>query len=133
MVKSKLFLSSEGGDSKVSTEKSKGHASNPKRYRVNRTQRKTQGQEPEADTNFKGNCSDLEVYIFDLRPKASENFARMMKELERYLGETYRDTYHPKIKTDTPETPTPDPEITTIIMDTSVKHPKTDANMTYLE
>ena len=55
-----------------------------------------------------------------------------MKELERYLGETYIDSCKPSIMTETPAT-LPNPEIPTIIPDTGVERLKTDVEMTYLE
>ena len=45
--------------------------------------------------------------------------------MERYLGETYINSYKLDIMTKTPET-FPDPEITTIITYTGAKHHKTD-------
>ena len=55
-----------------------------------------------------------------------------MKDLDRYLGGTYRDIFYPDIMTKTLAT-LPDPDIPKIIHDTGVEHPKTDADMTYLE
>ena len=40
---------------------------------------KTQGPELESDTNFKGQCIDIEGYVFDLVPRALDKFARTMK------------------------------------------------------
>ena len=55
-----------------------------------------------------------------------------MKEPERYLGATYSDSCQKAITTKTPET-LPIPEVQTIIPDTRVKRPTTDADMTHLE
>ena len=55
-----------------------------------------------------------------------------MKDLERYLGETYSNSCHPAIMTKTLAT-FPDPEIPTIVPDTVVGSPKTDAEITYLK
>ena len=55
-----------------------------------------------------------------------------MKELERYLGATYSDRCQTAIMTETPVT-LPSPYIPTIIPDMVVVHPKTDAEMNYLE
>ena len=39
----------------------------------------------ELHPDFQGRCTNLEGYTFDLGPRASDNFARTMKELERYM------------------------------------------------
>ena len=62
----------------------------------------TQVQDPKAYSNFKGWCSDLKDYVLDLVTRFSGKFARTMKELEQYLGETYRNTCWPAIFTKTP-------------------------------
>ena len=95
-------------------------------------QTKTQGQELKAETDFKGRCSDLEGYIFNIGLITSDKFARTMKEMERYLMETYNNRCHPAIITETPETP-PNPDMSKIIPDTGVERPKTDTEMTYLK
>ena len=61
--------------------KNKGQASNTKSYIGKNTWTKTQGPELEDDTDLKGRCSDLEVYIFYLGPRSSDEFARTMKDL----------------------------------------------------
>ena len=86
----------------------KVQASNPKRYRDKKTQTKTQRTELEAKTNFKHRQSDLEGYIFDIGTRASENSARITKELECYLELIYIDSCQSVIMTETPET-FPDP------------------------
>ena len=54
-----------------------------------------------------------------------------MKELERYLGETYSDRCQPAIMTET-EATFPDPEMPTIT-DVGTERPETDGEMTYLK
>ena len=93
---------------------------------------KTQGPELKAETDFKGQCSDLEGYIFNIGMISSDKFASTMKELERYLRATYNNRWHPAIITETPETP-PNPDMPTIIPDTVVERPKTYTEMTYLK
>ena len=83
MAETKPYRSPEINKSKNSTEKNKGDESNPKRYRGRNNLTKTQGPEPEADTNFTDWCSDIEGYIFALGPRASDKFTRTMKDLER--------------------------------------------------
>ena len=73
----------------------------------------------------------MEGCTFDLGPRAYEKFVRTMKELELYLGTTYRDSFHPDIMTETAAT-FPDPHIPTITY-LGIEHPKTDGEMTYLE
>ena len=55
-----------------------------------------------------------------------------MKDLDRYLGETYTNSFQPVIINETPYT-LPDPYIPTIIPDTGFECPKTDVEMNYLE
>ena len=69
MVKTKQPWCPEGNDPKGSTEYSKGQVSKSKRYRVKKKRTKTKGLDFEANTNFKGRCSDPEGYIFDLWPR----------------------------------------------------------------
>ena len=92
----------------------------------------TQGPELKTETNFKGWCSDLEGYIFDLGLLSSEIFVRTINEPERYLGVTYKNICQPAIINETPETP-PNPDMPTITPHTGVKYPKTDAEMTYFK
>ena len=54
-----------------------------------------------------------------------------MKELEKYLGATYIDSFHLAIMTET-ESTFPDPYILTIT-DLGIERPKKDGEMTYLE
>ena len=56
----------------------------------------------------------------------------MMKELERYLGATYINSYQTDIMNKTTLT-FPNPWIPTTITDIGVQHPKTDVEMAYLE
>ena len=103
-------------------------------YRGTNTWINTQGPELKADTDFKGWCSDLEgsSSIFDLGLRALDIFSRTMKDLEQYLGATYRNICQPAIINNTTET-SPDPEIPTIIPDTGPKLTKTNGEMTYLK
>ena len=78
-----------GNESKVSIDESKKQASNPKRYISKKTYTKNQVPELEADTDFKGRCSELEGYVFNIWMIESEKFASKMKELKQYLGTTY--------------------------------------------
>ena len=52
-----------------------------------------------------------------------------MKELEWYLGVTYRNICQPATMADTTDI-FPDTEMTTIITDTGVRRPNTDVEMT---
>ena len=88
MVESKLYQYPEGNYPKLSTDKSNGNNFTNKRYRGKKIWTKTQGPELESDTNFKGWCSDLEGYVFNIGPRASTKFSRTMKGMERYLGAT---------------------------------------------
>ena len=129
MTRTKQSQSTEGNESNVFNEKNKGHASKTKRYISKKTRTKTQGPELESNNNFKGQCSDPEGYIFNLGQIASDNFYSTIKELERYLGATYRVIYQPEIMVKTPAT-LPGPEISKIIPSMGVERPKTDAEMT---
>ena len=77
-VKTKPYGYPEGNELKVLTGKIKGKASKPKRYRCKNTQTKTQSAELEADTDFKGQCSDIERYILNIGLRYLENFSRTM-------------------------------------------------------
>ena len=103
-------------------------------YLVKKTRINTQGLELEAETNFKGRCSDLEGSgsIFDIGMRSLDIFSRTMKELERYLGSTYSNICQMAIITETTET-SPNPEMPTITPDTGAKHPNADKEMTYPE
>ena len=79
MVNSKPPRSHEGNESKGFNNKSKGQASNTKRYRGDNIWNKNQRIELKANTDFKGRCSDLEGYVFNLVPISSDKFARMTK------------------------------------------------------
>ena len=95
------------------------------RSRCKKTWTKTQGSELEAETNFKGQCIHLEVYIFNLGTRASDKFVNTMEDLERRIGATCSSSCQPSVMTKTPEN-FPDPEMLTIIPDTGAKRPNTD-------
>ena len=101
-AKTKPYRSLEVNKYNNLTDKNKGKASNPKRCIGKKKWTKTQGPELEAETNFKGWCSDLEGYILDLGPRALDKFARTMTNLDRYLWVTYSDICQPYIVTKTP-------------------------------
>ena len=82
-------------------------------------------------TDFQSRCTDLEGNNFDLGPRASDKFARTMKELERYIGTTYSDICQPAIMTETAAN-FPDPEMPTIT-ELGTERPKTYWEMTYLK
>ena len=91
MVETKPSCYTEWNKSNNLTDKNKGQSSNPKRYRGKKMWTKTQGPELEAETDFKGWCSNLDRYIFDIGMRNSYKLARTMKDMERYLGATYID------------------------------------------
>ena len=93
---------------------------------------KTPCPELKAETEFKGQWSDLEVYIFDLGPRYSDKFYSTMKEMEQYLGETYSYICQPGIMIDI-QANFSDTWMPTIIPDAAFEHPKTDVDMTYLK
>ena len=96
-----------------------------KRYQSKKTSTKTQGPELESETDCKGRYTNLGGYIFYLGPRYLEKFARKMKEMEWYIGETYSGSCKPYIMTKTLET-FPNPEMPTIIPDTGTKRPNMD-------
>ena len=116
MVKSKQLHSPEVKFSNKLTYEHKIKTPKIKRYIGKKTRTKTQGLELDAKNDFKSHCNDLEVYIFELGPRALNKFTRNMKELKRYLRETYSNSYQPKIMTETPST-FPEPDIAKIIPD----------------
>ena len=130
MVKSKPYLPHEGNELKIPTDGNKGQASNPKKYRGKKPRNKP-SPEPETETDFQGRCTDLEGYTFDLELRASDKFSRIIKELERYLGETYSDSFQPDITSENAATFS-EPDMHTIT-DQGTERPKTDGDMTYLE
>ena len=69
----------EGNQSKNPTDGNMGQASNPKKYRGKKPQNKPT-LEPEANTEFKGRCNDLEGYIFDLGRRLSNKFVQTIKD-----------------------------------------------------
>ena len=81
MVESKPSCPPEGNDSKIPTDRNKGQASKPKKYR-DKNPRNKPILEPKTETDFQGRCTDLEGYTFDLVPISSNKFARTMKELD---------------------------------------------------
>ena len=132
VVYTKTYRSLERNELKVYTDKNKGQESKPKRYRGKKTKTNTQGPELKSDTYFKGQYSDLERYIFDLGLISSKKFDRIMKDLERYLGATYRYSCQLASMADIPVTFS-NPETTKITPDTGVKRPKIDVDTTYLK
>ena len=112
--------------------KNKGQAPKSKKYRGKKTQTKSQGPVTKANTKFKGRCSELEDYIFNLGMRALSKFSGKMKEPEHYLGVTYSNSCQPAIMTNTLAT-FPDPYIPKIVPDTGAKRPKTDMEITYLK
>ena len=100
-MESKPSRPPEGNELKIPTDGNKGQVSKPKKYRGNKQLRNKSSLEPETNTDFQGWCTDLEGYTFDLGPRASDKFARIMKELERYLGTTYSDSCQPAIMIET--------------------------------
>ena len=131
MVKSKPSCPPEGNSLKIPTDDNKEEASNPKKYRGKKKPRNKSSLEPETETDFQGWCTDLEGYTFDLGPRASNKFARTMKELGRYLSTTYSDSCQLAIMTETAAN-SPDPYMPTIT-ELGTERPKTDGEMTYLE
>ena len=130
MVKPKPFCPPEGNELNITTYRNKGQASKPNKYRGKKPRNKPRpGPETEIDSQCR--CTDLEEYTFDLGPRASDKFARTMKELERQLGATYSDSYQPAIMTETAAT-LPNPEMPTIT-DLGIERPKTYGEITYLE
>ena len=74
MITNKPSRFPEVNDSKNPTDKHKVKSPQTKRYTGNNNWTKTLGQELEYKTDFKGTCSNLEDYIFDLGPKSLEKF-----------------------------------------------------------
>ena len=131
MVESKPSRPPEGNEQNIPTDRNNVQASNPNNYRGKKQPRNKSSLEPETETDFRGRCTDLEGYTFDLGPRASDRFARTMKKLEQYLGTTYSDSCQPAIMTETLAN-FPDPEMP-IITELSTKRLKTYGEMTYLE
>ena len=78
MFKLKPSRPPEGNKSKIPNDGNKGKDSKPKKYRGKKHQNKPI-PEPETETDFQGQCTDLEGYTFDLGPRAYEKFSRTMK------------------------------------------------------
>ena len=110
MVESKPYRPPEGNELKIPNDGNKGQVSKTKEYRGKKQPQNKSSLEPETETDFQGRCNDLEDYTFDLGPRASDKFARKMKELEQYLGTTYCDICQPAIVTET-STNFTDPEM----------------------
>ena len=85
MVESKPFRPPECNELKIPTDGNKGQASKSMKYRGKKQTRNKSSLEPENETDFQVRCTDLEGYTFDLGPRASDNFYRTIKKLERYL------------------------------------------------
>ena len=113
MVKLKPSRPPEGNELKIPTDGNKGQVSKPKNYRGKKQPQNKSSLEPKTETDFKGRCTDLEYYTFDLGPRASDKFAITMKELNRYLSKTYSDSCQPAIMTETAAN-FPDPDMPTI-------------------
>ena len=79
VVETKTSWPPKENESKGSSNKSKGQASKIKRYIDKKALTKTQGPDLKANTDFKGQCSDLEGYIFDLGLRNSDKFSMAMK------------------------------------------------------
>ena len=103
MVKSKPSHPPEGNELKIPTDRNKGKYSKPKKFRGKKPRNKP-SPETEAKTDFQGRCTGLEGYNFDLWPRSSDKFSRIMKELEQYLEATYSDSCKPEIMTKTAAT-----------------------------
>ena len=112
MVTLKPSVPPEGNKSKILTDRNNGQASKPKKYRGKNPQ-KHPSSDPKAETNFQYLCTDLEGYIFDFGPRASNKFAQTMKELEQYPAVTYSDSCQTYIITET-HVNIPNPEMPTI-------------------
>ena len=130
MVESKPSRPPECNELNIPTDGNKVQAYMPNIYRGKKPQNKP-SPEPKTKTSFQGQCTDLKGYTFDLGPRASAKFSRTMKELYRYIGATYSDSYQPDIMTETASN-FPDPEMHNIT-DLGIERPKTDGDMTYLE
>ena len=131
MVKSKPSRPPEGNESKIPNDGNKVQSSNPKKYIGKKQPRNKSSLEPKTETDIQGRCTDLEGCTFDLGPRASDKFARTMKELDRNLGTTYSDSCQLVIMNETAA------NFTKLDMPTSTElgteRPKTDGEMTYLE
>ena len=64
----------EGNESKIRTDGNKGQTSNTKNYIGKKPQNKP-SPEPESETDYQGRCTDFEGCIFDLGPRASDEFS----------------------------------------------------------
>ena len=82
MIKLKTYRPPEGNEFKIHTDRNKGQASEPKKYRGKKPQNKP-SPDPETETDFQGRWNDLKGYTFDLGRRESEIFSRTMKELKQ--------------------------------------------------
>ena len=103
MVESKSSHPIEGNESNIPNYGNKGQASKTNKCRGKKPWNKPISY-PESETDFQVRCTDFEGYTFDLGPRSYDKLARTMKELERYLGETYINSCQPAIMTETAAT-----------------------------
>ena len=129
MVETKPYCTPEINDLNKFTNKDEGQSPKFNKYRSKKTLTKYQDTYPKGKINFKGQCSDLEGYIFDLDPIALEKFDKTMKYLGRYLGAVSRNSFQSSIMTDTLNNFT-NQNMPTIIPDKGVDQPKTYLKMT---
>ena len=112
MAESKPYRTPDDNEWNIPTDGNKGQAYKPKKYRGKKP-RKDPSPETKAETNFQGQCTDLEGYIFDLGKRVPDKFSQIIKEMEQYLGTTYSDIFQPAIMTETLAA-LPDPEMPNI-------------------
>ena len=79
MVESKPSCPPECYELKILTDRNKVQSFKPKKYRGKKQPQNKPSLEPKTETDFQGQCTDLEGYTFDLGPIASDKFARTMK------------------------------------------------------
>ena len=101
MVESKPSRPPEGNELKIPTDGNNGQVSITKKYRGKKQPRNKSSLEPESETDFQGQCTDLEGYNFELGTRLSDKFSIKMKEMERYLGITCSNSCQPAIMTET--------------------------------
>ena len=96
MAKSKPPLPPEVNESNILSYSNKGQSSKPNKCR-GKNPRNKPSPELKAEPDFQGRLTDLEGYIFDLGPRASDKFVPKMKELKRYLRATYSGRFQPSL------------------------------------